>query len=135
MKVVISRRYRSNETTGKLIVFDQDIKVMELVTLELPDLGNQRFHSCIPEGTYTIEKVTNSHGNCFSVKDVPGRDGVLIHIGNYAAGKKVDTEGCILPGLAFIDLNMDGNLDVSESTVAVFKLYHVLPDKSQLIII
>jgi hypothetical protein len=135
MKTVISRKYRPNETTGKLIVFDQDIKVMELCTLELPDLGNQRFHSCIPEGIYQIEKVTNSHGNCFSVKDVPGRDGVLIHIGNYASGKKVDTEGCILPGLSFVDLNMDGNLDVSESTVAMFKLYHILPDVSTLIII
>ena len=135
MKVVLSRRYRNSETTGKLIVFDQDIKVMELVTLELPDLGNQHNCSCIPEGSYDVIKETNSHGKCFRVLNVPGRDGILMHIGNYASGKKIDTEGCILPGMAFSDLNLDGNLDISDSTVAMGKLNDVLPSQFKLYII
>jgi|WetSurMetagenome_2_1015567.scaffolds.fasta_scaffold00103_66 hypothetical protein len=140
MKSIISRRYRPNSTTGRWVTFDQDNKILELATIELPDRGNQHNCSCIPEGTYTINKVTDpaivkAHGRCFQVQNVPGRSGIFIHIGNYATGVKVDTKGCILPGLYLFDLNKDGELDVAESTKAIEKLFDVLPDVSTLIII
>ena len=132
MKIVISRRYRPNETTGKLIVFDQDNKVCELVTLELPDRGNQINCSCIPEGTYTINKITRPNGKpAFLLLDVPGRSSIEIHVGNYTS----DILGCILPGLYLFDLNSDGELDIAESNHAMEKLLNVLPDESTLIII
>ena len=72
----------------------------------------------------------------FRLKDVPGRVGILIHIGNYAAGTgRIDTKGCILPGRYFVDLNDDGILDVAESTKAMRELWDVLPDKFVLYII
>jgi hypothetical protein len=71
----------------------------------------------------------------FWIKDVPGRDGILLHIGNFAAGKKLDTEGCILPGMYFSDINDDGNIDVTGSTTAMNKLLKYLPNEFDLIII
>ena len=136
MKSVLSRCYRPNETTGRLIVFDQDNKVLELVTLELSDRNNQKEFSCIPEGIYPIKKIISpTKGKCFLVENVLGRDNIEIHIGNYATGQRIDTKGCILPGLKFMDINQDGNLDVSNSTLAMRRLLNILPNESTLIII
>lgn len=136
MKTVISRRYDRLQTTGKLVVFNEDKKVLELVTIELPDNGNQKNVSCIPEGTYKLSKIVRPNGDpAFLVHNVPGRTNILIHKGNYATGRKVDTEGCILPGVYWDDLNGDGALDVAESTMAMEKLLAVLPKESVLIII
>ena len=70
----------------------------------------------------------------FRLYDVPGRDGILIHIGNYAAGKKVDTKGCILPGTYFTDINQDGYTDVAGAGDAMKKLLVVLPFEFELTI-
>jgi hypothetical protein len=136
MKSVISRRYRPNETTGKWIVFDQDDKVLELVSIELPDRGNQKNCSCIPEGIYPLKKITRPNGDpAFLVENVPNRDAIEVHIANFAAGQKIDLKGCIAPGMYLSDINWDGNLDAVESTKAMNKLLDVLPDESTLIII
>lgn len=122
-------------TTGRLIALDGDEKLAEVVTIELPDNGNIKNVSCIPEGIYECEKITSkSKGECFHVKDVPERSEILIHVGNYAAGEKVDTEGCILPGLYFYDINEDGFTDVVGSKSAMQKLLKALPDKFKLMI-
>jgi len=116
-------------------------KLFECVTIELPKVfvpypENAQNVTCIPEGIYPVERITRlAKGECFLVKDVPGRTMIEIHIGNFAAGKKVDTEGCILPGMRFVDINLDGNLDVVESSVAMEKLLAILPDKFELIIL
>jgi hypothetical protein len=136
MKTIISRRYRPDETTGKLIVFDQDNKVLELVSIELPERGNQKNCSCIPEGTYPLKKITRPNGDkAFLVENVPERSGIEIHVGNFVVGKKIDTEGCILPGMYLTDIQWDGNLDAAESKKAMGKLLNILPDESTLIII
>jgi hypothetical protein len=135
MNVKIKREYFPTETLGSLKVFDKMLIVFECKTIELPDKYNQRKISCIPEGTYQVSKIVSpTKGKCFSIHDVPNRSAVLIHIGNYAAGKKVDTEGCILPGMGFQDLNSDGNPDVSGSTVAMEHLLKILPDTFELCI-
>lgn len=85
---------------------------------ELPWLANLRTASCIPPGTYTTIK-TNSpkFAKCFYLKEVPGRDGILIHPGN----TRHDTQGCILPGL---DVSERG---VIHSRLALDRLYAILP--------
>lgn len=129
MKVVISRKYSDKETSGQGVIFDGDAILYEFKTLELPDKGNEHNVSCIPEGVYEVHKISSpKRGKCFWVMDVPERDAILIHIGNYATGKKVDTQGCILPGVRFEDANQDGNIDVVESTVAMKKLLELLPN-------
>jgi len=136
MKSIISRNYTSVQTTGKWITFDGDEKVLDLVTNELPDNGNIRNMSCIPEGTYVLRKIFSpTFGKCFKVDDVPDRSEILIHVGNYAAGAKKDTRGCILPGVYFEDINADGYLDVVESREALNKMLAMLPNESILIII
>ena len=136
MKAVLSRKYGNTETRGRMIVFDADTKALEVVALEPPDNGNQKNVSCIPEGVYEVIKIVRPNGNpAFQILNVPGRSAILIHKGNYVTGKKVDSEGCILPGLYFTDINDDGFIDVAESTVAMNRLLNVLPDKFELYII
>jgi hypothetical protein len=136
MKAIISRTYLPSETKGRLFVMDGEQKLLEMVTLELADNGNQHNTSCIPEGIYDCEKrISEKRGEHFMVLNVPGRTDILIHIGNYASGKKIDTKGCILPGLHFIDLNNDGNIDVADSTQAMKRLNEKLPEKFKLYIL
>jgi len=130
MRVVISRRLTDKQTTGCLYVFNEDRAVYNCKTIELPFLDNIKNESCIPEGRYNVRKIVSQHyGKCFIVDDVPERDSILIHVGNYASGSKVDTKGCILVGLRFADINQDGNLDVADSRKAMNLLLEVLPKK------
>ena len=128
-------------------MIDEDTEVAQVQSLELPYLENQQNISCIPPGEYLCERITHrKYGVCYYVNDVPGRSGILIHIGNFAAqrvlaarvkartAKKVDTLGCIMVGLRFVDLNGDGYLDLQDSTKAMNILRAVLPDSFKLII-
>ena len=136
MKVVISRTYTTNETLGVLFVLEGSKKLFEGVSIELPDKGNQHNISCILEGIYDVIKYDSpKKGKIFLLLNVPGRSAVEMHIGNYAAGKKIDTQGCILPGLRFDDINKDGNLDVVYSTETMNTLNSILPNKFKLYIL
>ena len=136
MKVVISRDYGKNETKGSLFVLNGSELLYRCKTIELPNNGNRRNMSCIPEGTYdTIKYDSPTKGKCFWVQDVPGRDSILIHKGNYVSGSKIDSQGCILPGNYFDDLNEDGFIDIAESTLALEMLLRLLPDSFKLVII
>lgn len=127
--LLIKRIYQEKETIGKMVVVEQGKAMFNCVCLELPNKNNQRQISCIPEGFYPAKKEHHpKFGKVFRLSSVPNRDGVLVHKGNYAAGVKVDTKGCILPGMGLSDLNKDGNLDVFNSTVAMDKLFAILPD-------
>lgn len=136
MKVIIKREYLTNQTKGLLLILDK-VKILgRAVTLELPQNGNQHFTSCIPEGKYQVEKyISPTKGECFKLLNVPDRTDIFIHRGNFAAGTKKDTLGCILCGYHFEDLNNDGNLDVAESTATLKSLLEILPGKFELIIL
>jgi hypothetical protein len=136
MKCVISRDYDKNETRGIWLILEAAKVIYRCVSLELPDNGNQHNTSCIPEGKYQVEKyVSEKHGKCFRVLDVPDRSDILILIGNFAAGVKKDTKGCILAGAFFADINQDGFTDIAESTKTMNELQNILPDIFELHII
>jgi hypothetical protein len=136
MKATLVRKYNELETQGALYVYEGIDYIFCCKTLELPYKGNQHNISCIPEGAYDVVKITSTkEGNCFQILNVPGREGILIHKGNYATGSQVDTEGCILVGMSFADINTDGQLDVKDSTIALNKLLNILPDSFRLHII
>jgi len=136
MKVLVSRSYREKETLGYGVVLDGSTKVFEFNTIELPQKGNQKNISCIPEGTYTVHKITSpTKGKCFQVMNVPNRTAILLHIGNYVVGKQIDSQGCLLVGNGFEDRNKDGNIDVINSSVTLKKLLELLPNEFQIIII
>ena len=86
-------------TLGKLTIDPLDSQILAqeapIWTLENPWRDNQRNISCIPTGTYRVTPHESpSKGLCFLLHDVPNRDHVLVHVGNYTK----DTEGCILVG-------------------------------------
>ena len=136
MNIVLSRKYGDKETTSTLYIFDSDQILFTCDALELPNLGNKQDVSCIPEGVYEVHKVTVPKlGNCFELQNVPNRTGILIHAGNYAAGNKVDTRGCILVGNALMDINGDGISDIINSIVTLTKLTSILPDNFNIYIL
>ena len=70
------------------------------VTLELPWKDNQQFISCIPKGSYVVDRIPVDGGKIvFKLRDVPGRTGIDIHIGNTVK----DLKGCIAVGENFND--------------------------------
>lgn len=79
-------------TLGYLL--DGDERIAE--TLELPWRDNKRGISCIPEGTYQCHLADSpSRGYpVYWLQNVPGRQDVQIHIGNFTK----DIRGCILVG-------------------------------------
>ncbi len=133
MKAVLSREYNNLQTLGRLVLFEGSKIILQLYTLELPDLGNQQNISCIPEGEYEVHRIYSPRfGKCFHIQDVPGRSEILIHKGNY----NKDTHGCILVGMGHADINEDGVMDVIESTRAMEKLQNAITtDQFELIII
>ncbi|MDR3245567.1 MAG: DUF5675 family protein, partial [Prevotellaceae bacterium] len=100
----------------------QSMPLPEIESLKIPKL------TAIPEGEYdiTIDETSPKYSTRSAYKfcegkvprllNVPGFDGILIHIGNYA----IDTEGCILVG----DNTVKGQ--VRNSTVTFQRLYAIL---------
>lgn len=85
--------YCETHTAGR-IYFDN----FRLHTIERPWLGNKPFKSCIPNGCYSMaRRHSEKFGHHFLLRDVPGRDLILIHPANYAS----ELEGCIAIGLAY----------------------------------
>lgn len=69
-----------------------------LVTLERTWLHNEKDISCVPSGMYVCERITSQkHGITLEVQHVPGRTGILFHVGNLPK----DTHGCILLGYRY----------------------------------
>lgn len=74
-------------------------------TLELPWENNAKNISCIPAGSYSgILRYDKSDGWRIQLENVPDRDGVQIHMGNYTKQIK----GCLLVGM---------KADIEECTV------------------
>lgn len=114
MMQAVLTRIKSNDiqTLGCLDLYDGIHRVFSCKTLELPDLNNQPQKSRIPEGDYSVVyRKSPSQGDSYHVQDVPGREWILIHKGNFY----FDILGCILVGQAFSDVNEDGEMDVTSS--------------------
>jgi hypothetical protein len=136
MKVLIFREYGENETKGILFVLSELKIIYRCVTLELPDLDNQKNISCIPEGKYNVVKYwTPTLNDCFYIQEVSGRSEILIHVGKFAAGETINTKGCILVGNYFTDINQDGFMDIAEPRRTMDELYSILPSNFNLHII
>lgn len=117
----------SNVNLGNVGFLVMDDRVL-CHTLELPWKGNMRNVSCIPPGTYTVEKfVSSKFGRCFRLPFVPNRSGILIHAGN----TRDDTQGCILVGQSS-DLST-GRVNYSRAALAY--LDYLLPNNFNLVII
>jgi hypothetical protein len=122
---------------AKVIGDDEEI-VFEYKVLELPWKDNHHNVSCIlpaPGDTheYIVEKCQPTAKRpyvYFRILNVPGRDGILWHPGNYTS----QILGCHLPGESFVDLNHDGQPDITNTTATLKILAALLPDKFKLTI-
>ena len=104
------------QSLGRFYLFDDLDQVYSCVSLELPDKDNERQISRIPAGDYEVKKRSSQKfGEHFHVTGVPGRDFILIHVGNFYK----QTHGCILLGHKFTDVNQDGELDVVSSRMVM----------------
>ncbi|MBF6607763.1 MAG: hypothetical protein ITG00_03390 [Flavobacterium sp.] len=133
MKAILTRQSaNSKQTIGTLELFAACGQLlMSCKTLELPWLNNARQKSCIPKGNYkVVARTSPKYGLHFFVTNVPGRDMILIHHGNY----HTDILGCILVGAAHTDINGDKLPDVTSSKVTMQKLTKLAPQGFELTI-
>jgi len=95
MEIILSRFFQSYAVTfGMLHIVGVTHK--PIFTLENPWKDNKPNVSCIPLGTYDCVAYNGmKYADVYKVLDVPGRESILFHRGNY----EHDTRGCILPGL------------------------------------
>lgn len=100
-QISLVRTYLENGVHGTMTFKDGT----ELRTLERPWKGNARRISCIPEGTYKMRKrysplvsrlTKGRYELAWEIVDVPDRDYILVHQGNYVK----DSEGCVLVGMS-----------------------------------
>lgn len=94
--VTLERVQTSDEGTFGKLTF----KNSQLYTVELPWNHNQPRVSCIPAGAYLVMPYrSHRFGNCYKVKDVPGRSDILFHAANFGGdarkGYACDLKGCI----------------------------------------
>jgi len=105
-KAVIGKLYLNSEFYGH--------------TLELPWKDNQKRVSCIPKGVYEVKKRHTQKSKYkyehLHILDVPDRELILMHIGNYPKNSK----GCILLG------NTRALNFVGDSRKAFYKLMYDL---------
>lgn len=122
-KVRIKRVHKRGDCTLSVIMFRNMIFKM----LELPDLGNQRNISCIPEGDYWAKKrfSPSKQYEVIEYEDVPNRTYIQIHGGTYTR----QILGCQLAGEEFIDIDRDGIPDITGTMDTLDKLLAALPDR------
>lgn len=134
MRIEILRTYKDHCTLGEGTVYNETTDpVFTFKTLELPWKGNERRVSCIPEGEYLVEKMpptSKRKYEYFWVKDVPGRDSILFHPGNYTR----QILGCLLPGESHTDIDKDGITDITNTTATLKILTALMPQKFKLTI-
>lgn len=131
MIAINSRKYTDKQTTGCFCLFDGDKLIITFNTLEPVWKDNKPFVSCIYEGTFIVKKVLSpTFGWCFEITNVQGRSNILFHWGCFID----NTEGCVLVGDSFKDINNDGLKDVRNSKKTFDKFMSVAPTTFKLII-
>lgn len=104
------------QTLGELVAINGG-KTFKCRTIELPWKDNQRMISCIPKGTYLVKMSVwaGKTKKFYLLQNVPGRGGIFMHEGNYY----YNYQGCIGLGKDLVDMNRDGQLDVTATTDTV----------------
>lgn len=127
LKAFLNRIVQNDkQTLGHLTLWDGSEKLFDCVTLELAWKDNKRNVSCIPKGVYKVSpRHSETYKNHFILEDVPNRSTILIHQGNFYT----NTEGCILVGSRFGQINNDSLLDITASRRTLSKLLAVTEER------
>ena len=122
MKLLLERFKHQDKQTLGILYLPNGTKFH---TLELAWNDNKKRVSCIPIGNYKVlPRTSQKYGKHFHIINVPNRDFILFHSGNY----HTHILGCILVGLGHKDVNKDGYLDVIQSKDAMAQLLAACPD-------
>ena len=101
------------------------------MVLEPPFKDNKENVSSVCSGIYTaVLRYSEKYGWHYHIIDVEGRTLILIHFGNYFS----DTEGCLIFGNDFTDINGDGHRDVTSSKKTMNRLLAVAPKEFKIMI-
>ena len=126
MPQLILKRFHSDKISTCGILTHPELE-QPLFTVELPWINNQQNISCIPEGRYKIRPYhSNTHGDCFEIYNVVGRDLIRMHTGNSVRENYQDpynkekiwiceSRGCIFPGMK---IRLDGIIEYSSSAMS-----------------
>lgn len=123
MRDVLIYRHKvtDNYSLGVCYIIMEDNSLLFIgVTLERGWRDNESNVSCVPEGTYNLalEYSAKFDKNLWELKGVPGRSECKFHAANYWR----QLNGCISLGRQFVDMDKDGDLDITNSgdTLASF---------------
>jgi len=131
MILYLIRSYEQQQTPGCFVLFEQNNLIFDCKTLEPQWNFNMPFNSCIYEDVFKCKKkVSPTYGLCFEVLNVKARTNILGHWGNF----RDDTQGCILVGKDYIDINRDGLKDVTNSQITFNNLMEKLPNEFILVV-
>lgn len=125
MKLLLQRTLESEkQTLGIMYLLEKNGNIIDSwKSLELPDKGNKKRISRIPEGSYKASKHKSPRfGDSLWLRDVPNRSEILIHKGNFY----YDILGCILIGKDLTYINKDKFLDVTDSSKSIEELMQYL---------
>jgi hypothetical protein len=100
-RATLERDESTDEGTFGVLRLDGQV----LRTTELPWRENRAGVSCIPPGVYRCELVNSPRfGRVYGVRDVAGRQNILIHAANFggdkAQGWHTELQGCIAPAMS-----------------------------------
>ncbi|UZR93126.1 DUF5675 family protein [Chondrinema litorale] len=116
------------QTVGEFRIYNQHQLLLSCFTLELPYKNNENKVSCIPKGTYQVQKrkdpASKFNYEHLHILNVVNRDWILMHVGNY----NYQIQGCILPGDSLYDINQDGQLDVTNSRKTLEKILKIVSE-------
>lgn len=139
MKTLILLRGPDNDDGTFGILSDEFLNPL-FVTMEEAQRNNKKSISCIPTGTYNVQRYSSEkHPNSWQVMNVPGRDVILLHVIN----TEKDTEGCIGLGMefGFIDAKDDqsGRIEkqpaILRSFEAISKFNNMMKDEESFYLI
>lgn len=125
IKFHLDRHYNELQTKGDLLIKKEGASY-QCKTLELPWKNNERNISCIPEGTYPVKiRYSKKYGTHLHITNVPDRDLILIHWGNFAGSKNPksghsDIRGCVLVGQRYGDIDGDDIEEILASKKQTF---------------
>lgn len=135
MKVeIIITDQDDKERFGILGVYTESgVKIFDCDILERSFKDNAAGISSIPFGTYPCAKVAATKHISYphiSIMNVPDRAGICLHILNYF----YQSEGCIGLGKKGLDINNDGENDLTESKITFDKFMSIVSDTFDLTI-
>ena len=130
-RIEIIRTFQDDKETignNSRIAGDKGETIFSFISIERADKNNEHGDSCIPAGRYFWSRCLATNNIPYEhlfLNNVPGRDGICVHAGNYF----FDSKGCILVGVSLADINRDGENDIIASKQTLKTILSLLPEE------